>query len=265
MRVPSECEGTCGRADGTGRRAAREQKYIAPQRGTPPYPTPSPYVKLEAICDSRDDESKGFTSASPSPPSPMFRFLAVAALVAAASAFAPPLSVRPTSAVRSSSIVMDEKAAKAKKEKPPRAEGAGRGRPLRRGRAGVQRGEQGRRLRVPAARHQRRDGHRHVPKRDRDRRRAVAFDVPHPECAWHLLARVRPLAAMQPCPPPFPLPTLLADRWTFRSAHACTNRASKPEAVKGLRRLPPKPGGDKAGWKNYGENRVIGKTHDNSV
>ena len=49
----------------------------------------------------------------------MFRFLAVAALVAAASAFAPPLSVRPTSAVRSSSIVMEEKAAKAKKEKPP--------------------------------------------------------------------------------------------------------------------------------------------------
>ena len=71
---------------------------------------------------------------------------------------------------------------------------------------------------------------------------------------------------MQPCPPPFPLPALLADRWTFRSAHACTNRAAKPEAVKEAEAAaPPKPGGDKAGWKEYGANRVIGKTHDNSV
>ena len=44
------------------------------------------------------------------------------------------------------------------------------------------------------------------------------------------------------------------------------SEASKPEAVKEAEAAaPPKPGGDKAGWKNYGENRVIGKTHDNSV
>lgn len=52
----------------------------------------------------------------------------------------------------------------------------------------------------------------------------------------------------------------------LRSAHACTNRAAKPEAVKEAEAAaPPKPGGDKAGWKEYGANRVIGKTHDNSV
>lgn len=42
--------------------------------------------------------------------------------------------------------------------------------------------------------------------------------------------------------------------------------AAKPEAVKEAEAAaPPKPGGDKAGWKEYGANRVIGKTHDNSV
>ena len=95
-----------------------------PKKACPTFQFGQLYKLLEVV-SSKELRVSGISSM------PALRLLTAAALVGAASAFAPPLSVRPQSAMRAAVVMADEKKAAPKKEKaPPKPRLPGEGDPF---------------------------------------------------------------------------------------------------------------------------------------